>query len=120
MLIPIALLWNVRIQRQKKIAFIGLFSLSLITIAVAIARTADLNVTKKASGQQDSSYLWMWSAIQSSLGESTLISVMCSDVTETSIQRFWCLVFRRFHSFSRHLPTNPSHSGLQQTHTTSG
>lgn len=67
MLIPIALLWNVRIQRQKKIAFIGLFSLSLITIAVAIARTADLNVTKKASGQQDSSYLWMWSAIQSSL-----------------------------------------------------
>lgn len=73
MIIPFTILWNVRIPMKKKLAFIGLFSLSILTIAVAIARTADLGATKKATGQQDTSYLWMWSAIQSSLGKwSTL------------------------------------------------
>lgn len=71
MVIPFTLLWNVRIRPRKKLAFIVLFSLSLITIAVAIARTADLGATAKATGQQDSTYLWMWSAIQSSLGKLT-------------------------------------------------
>lgn len=69
MAIPIVMLWKVRVPRRKKLAFMGLFSLTIITIAVAIARTADLGATAKASGQQDPSYLWMWSAIQSSLGK---------------------------------------------------
>lgn len=70
MAIPLTLLWNVRIHIRKKIAFSGIFSLTLITIAVAIARTADLHATAKPSGQQDSTYLWMWSATQSSLGKN--------------------------------------------------
>lgn len=69
MVIPFALLWKVQIPQRKKIAFIGLFSLSLITIAIAIARTADLGATVLTGGQLDSTYLWLWSAIQSSLGK---------------------------------------------------
>ncbi|KAI0400452.1 hypothetical protein F4802DRAFT_584654 [Xylaria palmicola] len=74
MLIPITLLWNVRIQRKKKIAIMGVFSLSLVTIAIAIARVADIGVTQKSNGLPDSTYLWFWSALQASL----CIVVACS------------------------------------------
>ncbi|KAK7707699.1 hypothetical protein SLS63_013692 [Diaporthe eres] len=46
-IIPFTLLWNVRIDVQKKLAFIGLFSLTLITIAAAMARAIETEVTKK-------------------------------------------------------------------------
>lgn len=73
LLIPFTLLWNVRIQKSRKLALLGLFSLSVITIALAIGRIADLHATKKSNNQQDLSYLWMWSSIQSSLGKHVCI-----------------------------------------------
>lgn len=69
LIIPFTLLWNVRIHTRRKLAFFGLFSLSLVTIAVAIARTADLDATKKSNDMPDSSFLWMWSVIQAALGK---------------------------------------------------
>ncbi|KAI1429876.1 hypothetical protein F5Y12DRAFT_725958 [Xylaria sp. FL1777] len=74
MLIPITLLWNVRIQWKKKIAIMGIFSLSLITIGIAIARVADIKATQQSTGIPDSTYLWFWSALQASL----CIVVACS------------------------------------------
>ncbi|RWA05743.1 hypothetical protein EKO27_g9360 [Xylaria grammica] len=74
MLIPITLLWNVRIRWQKKIAIMGIFSLSLITIGVAIARVADIGATQKVNGLPDSSYLWFWTSLQMALS----IVVSCS------------------------------------------
>ncbi|KAI1288185.1 hypothetical protein F5Y03DRAFT_380094 [Xylaria venustula] len=74
MLIPIKLLWNVRIQRKKKVAIMSIFSLSLVTIAIAIARVADIGSTEKTNGLPDSTYLWFWSALQASL----CIVVACS------------------------------------------
>ncbi|KAF3764229.1 hypothetical protein M406DRAFT_240854, partial [Cryphonectria parasitica EP155] len=38
MTLPLALVWGLRLKFKKKLAFMGLFSLSLITIAVAILR----------------------------------------------------------------------------------
>ncbi|KAK3332570.1 hypothetical protein B0T19DRAFT_106906 [Cercophora scortea] len=64
MLQPIILLWNVRIRLAKKIAFIGLFSLSVVTMAAAIARTADTISTRRPDGQYDNTYLWLWSSIE--------------------------------------------------------
>ncbi|KAM4064609.1 hypothetical protein HRG_005022 [Hirsutella rhossiliensis] len=64
MLIPITLLWNDRIQWAKKFAFIGLFSLSVVTMIIATVRVADINSTKWDNGQNDPTYLWLWSAIE--------------------------------------------------------
>lgn len=63
------MLWNVRIPKAKKLALMGLFSLSIITIGMAIARAADLTATRQTTGDPDPSYLWLWSCIQSTLGE---------------------------------------------------
>lgn len=71
MLIPISILWNVRIPWEKKAIFIGLFSLTLSTIVVAIVRTVDVSVTRRGTGREDTSFLWLWSAIQASLGMSS-------------------------------------------------
>ncbi|KJZ78261.1 hypothetical protein HIM_02299 [Hirsutella minnesotensis 3608] len=67
MLFPIFLLWNIQIPLGKKIALIGIFSLSIITMAIAIARAAAIGATQKSNGLPDSSYLWFWSNIQSCL-----------------------------------------------------
>ncbi|KID97563.1 hypothetical protein MAJ_06435, partial [Metarhizium majus ARSEF 297] len=55
------------IRLGKKIALFGLFSLSIITMAVAIARAADIGATQKSNGLPDSTYLWFWSSLQSFL-----------------------------------------------------
>lgn len=73
MLIPISILWNVRIPWAKKAVFIGLFSLTLIIIAVAIVRAVNISATRQGTGQQDTTFLWLWSAIQASLGMQSLI-----------------------------------------------
>ncbi|CRG89903.1 hypothetical protein PISL3812_06942 [Talaromyces islandicus] len=65
MIIPIILLWDIQVRSSKKIALFGLFSLSILTMAIAIARTADIRATQKANGLPDSSYLWFWSFLQS-------------------------------------------------------
>ncbi|KAK0634374.1 hypothetical protein B0T17DRAFT_611398 [Bombardia bombarda] len=64
MVLPIFLLWNVRIRQAKKFAFFGLFSLSLVTMAIATARAADIDKTRRPDGQIDNTYLWLWSAIE--------------------------------------------------------
>ncbi|KAH7323165.1 hypothetical protein B0I35DRAFT_427220 [Stachybotrys elegans] len=74
MLIPIVLLWKVRIQWRRKLIFMGIFSLSIVIMGVAIARAADIEARQKSNGLPDSTYLWFWSACQSFL----CIVVACS------------------------------------------
>lgn len=84
MLLPTILLWRTKIRLAKKLAILGLFSLSLITIAIAIARVADINVTKRPDGNLDNSYLWLWSVIEPSVGT-------CRDVFNPLFPRsFFC------------------------------
>lgn len=72
MLLPITLLWNVRLPLRKKLAFMGLFSLTVITMVVAIVRAVNVNSSRQGQGQDDATFLWLWTAIQASLGESPL------------------------------------------------
>ncbi|TWU71365.1 hypothetical protein ED733_000905 [Metarhizium rileyi] len=67
MLLPVHLLWNVQVRLGKKFALLALFSLSIITMAVAIARAADISDTQKFNEMPDSTYLWFWSSLQSLL-----------------------------------------------------
>ncbi|KAK4175391.1 hypothetical protein QBC36DRAFT_24832 [Triangularia setosa] len=62
--IPIILIWDAKLRTAKKLAFIGLFSLTLLTMLVAILRVVGINSAKWANGQVDPSYLWLWSCIE--------------------------------------------------------
>ncbi|KAK3326717.1 hypothetical protein B0H66DRAFT_530715 [Apodospora peruviana] len=63
MLIPAILVWGVQMRLRRKLAFTGLFSLTLVTMSIAIVRMA--GVSAAFNGQQyDPSYLWLYSAIE--------------------------------------------------------
>ena len=67
MLIPITMLWGVQMQRSRKIALAGIFSLVIITMIFAIVRTAVVGSVE--TRLPDSSWLYMWSAIETSVGK---------------------------------------------------
>ncbi|KAL8857184.1 MAG: hypothetical protein Q9178_006239 [Gyalolechia marmorata] len=65
MFIPFSMLKGVQMNWRRKAALSGIFSLVVITMVFAVARTALIgssNTTKT-----DSSLLWMWSAIEASI-----------------------------------------------------
>lgn len=66
-LIPISILWNVRISFKKKVAFIGIFSLTIITMIIAIVRAVSISSARQGVGQEATYFLWLWSAIQAPL-----------------------------------------------------
>lgn len=68
MFIPVRLLWRVQMQFKNKMALIGLFSASVITMAIAIARAANLSATMWVNGTHDPTYVWLWSAIEPCIG----------------------------------------------------
>ena len=67
MLIPITMLWGVQMKWKRKFALAGIFSLVIITMVFAIIRTAVVASTK-THHLFDSSWLYMWSAIEVSVG----------------------------------------------------
>jgi hypothetical protein len=66
MTIPIIMLWNVRISLRKKLALIGIFSLTVIVIVFAIVRVA---VVTSYTKQSDITWLYVWSNIEMSVGK---------------------------------------------------
>ena len=66
MLIPFSMLKGVQINWRRKAALSGIFSLVVITMVFAIVRTA--LVGSSNTTQPDSSWLYMWSAIEASVG----------------------------------------------------
>ncbi|PQE23115.1 integral membrane protein [Rutstroemia sp. NJR-2017a WRK4] len=64
MSVPISMLWGTRIRLKKKITLGVLFSLTVITIIVAIIRGIIVNTT---TGIPDLSWIYVWSAIEASI-----------------------------------------------------
>ncbi|KAK4197621.1 hypothetical protein QBC40DRAFT_231632 [Triangularia verruculosa] len=62
--IPVILIWDAKLRTAKKLAFVGLFSLTLLTMLVAILRVVGISSAKWANGQVDPSYLWLWSYVE--------------------------------------------------------
>ncbi|KAI4254446.1 MAG: hypothetical protein LQ352_003091 [Teloschistes flavicans] len=65
MLIPFTMLRGVQMRWRRKAALGGIFSLVIITMIVAIVRTA--LVASKKTKQLESSWLYTWSAIETSV-----------------------------------------------------
>ncbi|KAJ2999272.1 hypothetical protein NUW58_g46 [Xylaria curta] len=64
MIIPISLVWNIRIRWDKKLALIGIFSLVVVTISFAIVRVV---VVSGLTRQPDVSWLYLWSSIEQNI-----------------------------------------------------
>lgn len=64
MLIPFILLWGVQIPKKRKFVFIGLISLTTVTMVISIARAADGFATHWNTQQDDASYICLWTAVE--------------------------------------------------------
>lgn len=62
------MLWNVKINARQKLALTGIFSLTVITMMFAIIRVAV--VTRQTRANPDSTWLYLWSAIEPPVGKS--------------------------------------------------
>ncbi|KAL9010509.1 MAG: hypothetical protein Q9173_004570 [Seirophora scorigena] len=66
--IPISMLWKVQMPLRKKLALVGLFSLTMVTTVFAIIRTTSTTVrtTSEANmtDHHDHSWIQMWSSIE--------------------------------------------------------
>ena len=67
MVLPIVMLWGVQMQARRKLALGGIFSLVIITIAFAIIRTVAVTTLTRLP---DTSWLYMWSAIETTVGKN--------------------------------------------------
>ncbi|KAK8110702.1 uncharacterized protein PG998_007159 [Apiospora kogelbergensis] len=54
-------------RSSKKVALLGLFSLTMITVIVAIIRAVMVDSKRRPDGNPDVSWLWFWSAVEPSV-----------------------------------------------------
>lgn len=60
------MLWNIKINIRQKLALSGIFSLTVINMIFAIIRVAV--VTRQTRTTPDSTWLYLWSAIEPAVG----------------------------------------------------
>ncbi|MCJ1467454.1 hypothetical protein MMC07_006079 [Pseudocyphellaria aurata] len=70
MLIPITMLWGLQMKWRRKFALAGIFSLVVITMTFAVIRIAVIT-SSETYYVIDSSWLYMWSAIEVYVGQWT-------------------------------------------------
>lgn len=58
---------------EKKLAFLGIFSLVIITMIFAIVR---VSVISALSGQPDTTWLYFWSTIEQCVGKTSQIDIV--------------------------------------------
>ena len=59
------MLWNVHVSWGKKLALIGIFSLTIIVIVVSIIR---VTVVTSKTAQADVTWLFVWGSIEMAVG----------------------------------------------------
>lgn len=82
MLLPISILWNVRISLARRFALGGVFSLVVITMIVAVVRvtvTTESGRIGKQNKQVESTWLYTWHFVESCVGK--LLITVCSKPT---------------------------------------
>ncbi|KAK3985000.1 hypothetical protein QBC44DRAFT_405940 [Cladorrhinum sp. PSN332] len=62
MLVPVLLVWDLRMPLKKKISFVGLFSLTLVVMVIAIVRI--VGASKTENRQIDPTYVFLWGSIE--------------------------------------------------------
>ncbi len=78
MLIPISMLWGTQMRLRRKLALAGIYSLVIITIIFAIVRTT---LVSSLTRLPDTLWLYMWSAIETTIGVCTFSPLHTKVVT---------------------------------------
>ncbi|KAK4182654.1 hypothetical protein QBC35DRAFT_546412 [Podospora australis] len=73
LLIPIHMVWRLKMPLGKKLALIGLFSLGILTIAISITRITTQSAKLWGHDTVEASNLWFWSSLLCSVA----ITVAC-------------------------------------------
>ena len=60
------MLWNTRIARRQKIVLIGIFSMTVVVMVVAIIRVAISNFTKQL--HPDATWIYLWGTVEMATG----------------------------------------------------
>lgn len=82
MLVPLSLLWNLRIGLRQKLGLAGIFSLTVVIMIQSIIRVAVLG----SGSQFDLTWSWTWGTIELTVGESPLAPLIRYLLTMKSSQ----------------------------------
>jgi hypothetical protein len=74
LVIPFVLLWNLRVRMVRKIILLVLFSFTIVKMVVSIVRAVDIARTRWSTGQNDPTYIWMWTAVEVNIGTNFTLS----------------------------------------------
>ncbi|KAK4168300.1 hypothetical protein QBC43DRAFT_310049 [Cladorrhinum sp. PSN259] len=101
-LVPVIMIWDLHMPLRKKLAFVGLFSLTLVVMIVAIVRI--VKAGKVQNHAMDPTYLFLWSAIE-----------MCIAIIIACLSAFPQLFVSSSRMRSRKKPTyQPSQSFMER------
>lgn len=78
MLIPVILLWEVRLKRSRKFALAGVFILVIVSMIFAIVRTTAVSADN--ARLPDSSWLYMWSTTETCVGKQVGYPCFVNDI----------------------------------------
>lgn len=67
MTIPVLLLWKVKMPLRQKFALIGIFSLTVIVMAISIVRVAIIQTSDHRSADQ--TWLFIWANVEMGVGK---------------------------------------------------
>jgi hypothetical protein len=70
LVLPIHLLWDVKISVRQKLGLAGIFSLGIIIVVFAVVRVI---VTNAVHTHVEPTWLGVWSALESSVGKSLMV-----------------------------------------------
>ncbi|KAK8078602.1 hypothetical protein PG996_004772 [Apiospora saccharicola] len=72
--IPFRMLWNVQIPLHKKVALLGVFSLTIVIMVVSVIRVSFIRGFGLGLGEQTATteWLFLWSYVEMAVGKSSL------------------------------------------------
>ena len=68
-LVPVNLLWKVRLSLRKKLTLGSIFSITVVIMVIAVIRVV---VVSNYSSEPDMSWLYMWSSVEQAVCKSFL------------------------------------------------
>jgi hypothetical protein len=74
MLLPLKLIWILRLPLSQKFAIGTLFSIGIICVVMAIVRTVQIGSQAKSDSTPSSSWLAFWGMIEAGIGKHSLFN----------------------------------------------
>ena len=80
MVLPIGLIWNLKMPTSKKLGIAALFGIGFICIAMAIVRVVQIGVKANNNSTPSSSWLALWAIVETGIGKYSKHRTECHAV----------------------------------------